>query len=190
MSKIKIQSICLVFIVSFLTLKAQENTFNKSISPYTSNFNLGGTFSFVGYSVFLTYGYNYHRSQFYIGPKTVLSRAYLFYTGPIGFKLGWKYLVASNDVLKAYINIDYQNAFNKAYNPKSVFADKLNKVHEVFFNNSIEIRLSDRLWLGETIGIGIYEEELNNLRYKVKQTNFGYNLYLGIHLSYGIGTKK
>jgi hypothetical protein len=145
---------------------------------------LGGTYSFVGYSTYATFGLNWKRHQFYLGVRNVISKSYLFYTGPIGGKLGWNYIISENPKSKSFLNIDYQNSYNRAYNPRSIFKDKLNSVHEVFFSNGLDCRLSDRLWVGEKIGVGFYHETLNNLSLGVKQKNFGFNLFFDLHIRY------
>jgi hypothetical protein len=158
---------------------------NKSIfSDLKTSVALGGTYSYVGYSAYLTLGLNRNRHQFYLGVRNVVSKSYLFYTGPIGFKLGWNYLLSENKNTKSFINIDYQNSYNRAYNPRSIFKDKLNSVHEIFISNGLDYKISERFWIGEKIGVGMYQENLNNLSLGTKLRNFGFNVFVGLHIRY------
>jgi len=187
MRKVKtpLKSLLFSFFVVCLFYSTGLSGQNKSIfSDLKTSVALGGTYSYVGYSAYLAFGLNWKRHQFYLGIRNVFSETYLFYTGPIGGKLGWNYLLSENKNSKSFINIDYQNSYNRAYNPRSIFKDKLNSVHEIFISNGLDFKISERFWIGEKMGVGMYQENLNNLSLGVKQRNFGFNIFVGLHFRY------
>ena len=180
-----LKSLLIGFVFYHIVYTASSNAqTDSSVTPFCYHINAGATYSFVGYSTYATFGLNWDRHQFYIGIRNVLSKSYLYYTGPIGGKLGWNYVISENKKSKSFINVDHQNSYNRAYNPRSIFKDKLNSVHEVFISNGLDYKIANRIRIGEKMGIGMYREILNNLSLGVKQKNFGFNLFIDLHVQY------
>ena len=92
-----LKALLFVFIFNYIlhtsSVRAQTDS---SITPVCYLVYVGATYSFVGYSTYATFGVNLKRHQFYLGIRNVLSKSYLYYTGPIGGKLGWNYVISEN----------------------------------------------------------------------------------------------
>lgn len=110
------------------------------------------SFSYSGLNLGLTVDVAYKGIQVYAGPKIALSRSYTLANGPWGLACGGNYTFNPGDRLRHSVHFDY---FWTYFGRKGYPGDHL---HEFFASYGLSYRVVKGFYVGNTLGLGFYEE--------------------------------
>jgi hypothetical protein len=144
-----------------------------------------GVYTYSGLGVIVDAEFKKGNNILYTGPKFPISRTYLPFKGTWGWNLGYRHNLSRSPEkrLVSHLNIDYQIAGAKAFS-QTESTNRRNYIHELFIGYGLQYRLCRNLFIGNTIGIGLYRESFYNVDLDWKQTYTGYNNLLKIFLNY------
>lgn len=174
LKKIKIVFFYFLIFNSFL-LQAQEKDKVKwglETSPYIS-------YSGINWGVQVNGFYKKHSLG--IGVKTSFQSSYFPYKTSIGLVVDYKYFMLSKSNIKSFVSINYNNV---VYDVKNRNYSNKNTIHEYVVSNGFLIKIINKIWVGNSIGVGGYSERYFNFSEGKKENYIGYNLMLKGILSY------
>tara|TARA_R110001592_G_scaffold88299_7_gene260048 strand:+ start:1853 stop:2386 length:534 start_codon:yes stop_codon:yes gene_type:complete len=170
----------IIFVFYFLIfdvflLQAQEKDKIKwglETSPYISYSGINWAIQVNGF---------YKKHSLGIGVKTSFQSSYFPYKTSIGLVVGYKYFMVSKSNIKSFISINYNNA---VYDVKNRNYSNKNIIHEYVVSNGFLVKITKKIWIGNSIGVGGYTERYFNFSEGKKENYIGYNLMLKGLLSY------
>lgn len=170
----------IIFILYFLIfdgglLQAQEEDkvrWGLETSPYISYSGINWGVQFNGF---------YKKHSLGIGMKTSFQSSYFPYKTSIGLVVDYKYFMVSNNNIKSYISINYTNLM---YDVTNRYYSNKNIIHEYVVSNGFLVKITKKIWIGNSIGVGGYTERYFNFSEGKKENYIGYNLMLKGLLSY------
>jgi hypothetical protein len=143
--------------------------------------------TYTGYHSAIGIEYQRSRHTVYLGPKISLTNNYLLAKQPFGGILGYRYYFLKEEKrFKGFINLDYQLFIYKAFKGQQVKSTKENFIHEINISYGAEFRLTERISLGNSIGIGKYFESYFNYRSEKRFKYDGYNALVRLYFKYDI----
>ena len=113
--------------------------------------------------------------------KTSFQSSYFPYKTSIGLVVDYKYFMVSNNNIKSYISINYTNLM---YDVTNRYYSNKNIIHEYVVSNGFLVKITKKIWIGNSIGVGGYTERYFNFSEGKKENYIGYNLMLKGLLSY------
>lgn len=158
-----------------LLLQAQEKEKIKwglETSPYISYSGINWGVQFNGF---------YKKHSLGIGTKIAFQSSYFPYQTSMGLMVDYKYFIMSNNIIKSYISINYTNLM---YDVTNRYYSNKNIIHEYVVSNGFLIKLTKKIWIGNSIGVGGYTERYFNFSEGKKENYIGYNLMLKGLISY------
>ncbi|KJS05796.1 MAG: hypothetical protein VR77_07320 [Flavobacteriales bacterium BRH_c54] len=169
-----------IFILYFLIideilLQAQEEDKIKwgiETSPYISYSGINFGLQVNGF---------YKKHSLGIGTKIAFQSSYFPYQTSIGLMVDYKYFIMNNNNIKSYISINYTNLM---YDVTNRYYSNKNIIHEYVVSNGFLIKLTKKIWIGNSIGVGGYTERYFNFSEGKKENYIGYNLMLKGLISY------
>jgi len=93
----------------------------------------------------------------------------------------YKFFIVKTSNIKSFISVNYGIVKYEVKN--RIFSNK-NAIHEYTVNNGFLFKIIDKLWIGNSIGVGGYTERYYNLSESKKENYIGYNVILKGILSY------
>lgn len=170
----------IIFILYFLIfdgglLQAQEEDkvrWGLETSPYISYSGINWGVQFNGF---------YKKHSLGIGTKIAFQSSYFPYQTSMGLMVDYKYFIMSNNIIKSYISINYTNLM---YDVTNRYYSNKNIIHEYVVSNGFLIKLTKKIWIGNSIGVGGYTERYFNFSEGKKENYIGYNLMLKGLISY------
>lgn len=122
----------------------------------------GQSLSYTGINVHLLGGMTVKDFEFYLGPKFIVSDQYLITDQAFSVNGGTRYVVLAGEKWKAYINLDLNSTWMKAYD-RVVDSDEYNTLLEVYLGYGVSYRLNETFTVGNIMGYGKYMETFHNL---------------------------
>lgn len=172
----------LIYLASYSSSLAQEE--NKAVTDgFGVSLAANYTFSGIGLAMNLEWQKKHH--IFYTGPKLPLSKSYLPFNGSYGWNIGYRhvYKKSENRRVSFFFNTEYQIALSKAYSGIEK-SDKRNYIHELFVGYGAQLKLSERLYLANVLGVGGYLESYYNPDLNFRKNYAGYNHLFKFFLNY------
>ncbi len=123
----------------------------------------------------------YKKHSLGIGVKTSFQSSYFPYKTSIGLVVDYKYFMLSKSNIKSFVSINYNNV---VYDVKNRNYSNKNTIHEYVVSNGFLIKIINKIWVGNSIGVGGYSERYFNFSEGKKENYIGYNLMLKGLLSY------
>lgn len=147
--------------------------------------SLAANYTFSGIGMIMDVEWQKRHHVFYTGPKLPISKTYLPFKGPLGWNLGYRheYNRGEKKRISLFFNVDYQVAISNAYSGIEE-SEKKNYIHELFVGYGAQLRLTERLYLCNVIGVGGYLESYYNVDLKFRRNYGGYNHLFKFFLNY------
>lgn len=140
--------------------------------------------SYTGLGSGLTGQWQQGRHLAYAGPRLLVSDSYVPGQGPWGLQLGYQYHWVREGRWQSFVNIDYQLSWYQPYNPQQLPVSGRNRVHEFHLAYGIQYQLGPPLYLGSTLGVGGYLEQLLDVRENQRRSYRGYSNLLRLFVRY------
>ena len=106
---------------------------------------------------------------------------------PFGGILGYRYYFLKGEKrFKGFINLDYQLFVYKAYKGQQIKSSKENFIHELNLSYGVEFNLSEKISIGNSIGIGKYMESYFNHKSNKRFIFNGYDALIRLYFKYNI----
>ena len=132
-------------------------------------------FSHNGVETGLVVDFQKEKNEFYAGIQLQLSDAYTINSMPLGLIVGYRRLIASNKNWISLVNVEYQWS---TYN-----IDDLNS-HEFYLAYILKYQLAPKFYIGNSIGIGGYQDAYINRITNEKGNFTGVSSLLRIFVKY------
>jgi len=175
----KIVGAFLCFLTYSQILYAQEE---KEILK--TGIELGTGLSYSGIQTNLAFVGFYKGNEFYLGPKITVTNAYLPQNGPWGIQGGYRRILISKEKLTSFVNLDYQLAFRKPYNPTQLVVNTWNRIHEFHLHYGFTFKVFNRFYIGNQIGIGAYLEKNIDLIEDIQRSFSGFSSQFKLFFQY------
>ncbi len=130
---------------------------NAAERRWESGFELGTGLSFTGYNANLAYVAKFGDNVIFAGPKIVYSDANDLFDAPWGIHLGYRRRFIIKPRFSALAAIEYQSIF---FQFKDFGGEDWNSIHEFHASYGFQFELSEKWYLGQTLGLGAYLERL------------------------------
>jgi hypothetical protein len=141
--------------------------------------------TYTGYSSILGVEYERKKTSFYLAPKISLTQTYIPGRGPWGLNSGFKYLFLTNhERWRFFFNIDYQLALYNAFRQAEEKGKKKNYIHEINAGYGVRFKINERLYIGQSIGVGKYFENYYSYKTESRKTFSGYDALLRLYIKY------
>lgn len=122
-------------------------------------------YSYTGVSISLAPEFEKGKHAFYLGPKLAIKHSYHPQQGPFGGVAGYRYLFLSNQKRwNFFFNTDYQLTLQNSFKRTGEAGNKKNHIHQFNVSYGARFKLTDQLFLGNSIGVGRYYESYYNYR--------------------------
>lgn len=161
-----------IFFLNEVQIFAQETSKDRKWMPALELYT---GFSHNGVETGLVVDLQKEKNEFYAGIQLQLSDAYTIDSTPLGLILGYRRLIASNKNWISLVNVEYQWS---TYN-----IDDLNS-HEFYLAYILKYQLTPKIYIGNSIGIGGYQDAYLNSITNEKGNLTGVSSLLRIFVQY------
>ncbi|GEM_PF-2676627 len=171
----------------FFLLNLQDLKAGKILSETEGiawGIQLNNSLSYTGFSNALVVAAQKNNLQWYGGPRLLTSDSYVPTKGPWGLNTGLTWFFQGNEKLRALVNLDYQLALLKPYNPHNLPERGLNTTHEFNLSYGFTYYFLQNIGIGNSIGFGQYLERFHDLQEDIIRTYSGYSGLIRIHIHY------
>lgn len=178
--------LCFPFILKSQDTKSEKNeNCDRFGCPQSWSFLSSVDLTYTGYSTVLALEYEKNKISFYAGPKISLTQTYIPGRGPWGGNSGFRYLFLTNhDRWRFFFNVDYQLAFYSAFKQAGEKGSKKNFIHELNFGYGVRFKISERLYVAQSIGMGKYFESYYSYKTDTRARYSGYDALLRLVVKY------
>lgn len=168
--------LCLLFYLLVLSIvsPAQEK---KAFST-----SLFADYSIAGASTSLTAEYRCSNHVFYLGYKHPLQWVPGGFQGKWGTVSGYRYIFHPEDRLATFLNLDYQLVIQNSFRYSGEPARK-NYLHQAHFSYGLLYRISEVFSIGNSIGAGIYFQNLYSRVIEKRTVYKGYDGLIRVFLT-------
>jgi hypothetical protein len=170
--------ILMVIFINPLSLFSQDS---KNVSSKL-NFELEKSIylSQAGLSSAFKFNFVKKRHLFGVGPKLIINSS-AFNKKILGVDLNYRYSLLESNKLKSFVDIHYGFA---SYNLENQFDKSNNNLHEFIISNGFRYNIYGNICIGNTIGLGFYQEQFYDTFNQSKRSFLGYNLMFKLFVSY------
>jgi len=156
------------YLFAQLEITTEYDKWKTSLETYTG-------FSHNGVEAGLIANLQKRKNEFYAGIQLQMSDAYTIESTPLGLILGYRRLIAFNKNWISLVNIEYQWS---TYN-----IDNLNS-HELYLVYVLKYQLAPKVYIGNSIGIGGYQDSFLNRITNEKGNVTGFGSLLRLFVQY------
>ena len=160
-------------------------SFSYAQEKETIKLNFGAEFnsqmSYSGISSGVQMNVLHKKHSLGIGAKVTYQSSFFPYQNALGVIVDYKFFLISNDNIKAFVEVNYNNSIYKSLRRG---ADKNNIIHEYTYSNGIVIKVIENLWIGNSMGIGAYTEKYYDYSEAKYGSYLGYNVMFKVMVSY------
>lgn len=156
------------FLVFSLAVTAQKE--NSLSSSFIADYSIAGA------SLSLTAEYSCSQHLFYLGYKHPLQLVPGGFQGKWGAVSGYRYFFHPEDKFATFLNLDYQLVIQNGFRYSGEKARK-NYLHQAHFSYGLQYRISDVFSIGNSLGAGIY---FQNLYSRITEKRTVYKGYDGL----------
>ncbi len=157
--------------------RAQENPVTASGG---TNFGLSvrSSFSFTGVNLALTLDMRNDRLILFAGPKVSLTRSYRPWKGPFGIHAGGNFILNPKSKWQSLLHFQYQIVFDgKSSGP-------VDYIHEFLGGYGFRYRVSDQVFIGNSLGFGIFRQSNYVVTLNDRKGRTGTNGLVQVNLGY------